>query len=166
MSTGQVRTWTSSTLATRIWFDNCRRQSSNVGRQRRRHICTKTGNKRAKIAESEDEDDEPPALHLACCNQNVTVQEVDVLLRQDPKPLSLHPQRFARCRACPVLSFFSNSVKAYLREVHFPLNIAIHHKVNHAVIHMLVDASPSVLVLSAGPEPESPLAVCCSNLSR
>lgn len=84
-------------------------------------------------------DDKLPVLHQACMKPNVCVQEIDKYLRMDPKSCSK-----------PVMA--SSGYQ-------FPLNLALKNQQSPAVISMLIEAAPSVLVQADGPSSTTSLHI-------
>jgi hypothetical protein len=102
------------------------------------------------------------ALHRACCKSNVSVEEIDTILRMDP---------LAASRAMVV-----RSVKTYynpilvkaeqrcVKEIYsYPLNIAIKNRVHRSVLDMLIEAAPSILSLKDGSAMETSPAILLKN---
>ena len=91
----------------------------------------------------------PSALHEACRRSDVTVQEINQLLRQDPKaaqrPITLMRQR-------PTFNPFTKAIQnLQIPETYrYPLNLAIQYKCSAAILEALVIAAPSVLKLRDG----------------
>jgi hypothetical protein len=102
------------------------------------------------------------ALHIACCNPRVTVEEVDQILRMDPQAASRSVAVTSKkvvynpiCRGTE-----TKSVKEVYR---YPINIAIKNKASAAVIAVLIESAPSVLSIKDGSAQETSLAVLIRN---
>jgi len=97
-------------------------------------------------------------LHLACLRSDLTVQELDQLLRRYPtdatKSVTLYSNR-------KVWNASTQTMETRLLKEKYtvPLHLAIHHCVSHDVIEMLMTAAPSVLMALDGPLRETPLSV-------
>ena len=95
-------------------------------------------------------------LHRACQQSTISVQEIELLLRQDPTAAS---QSMTLMRNKQVVEPASLVVetKCMYEPYTYPLHIAIHNRVNADVIKCLIRAAPSVLSIQDGPLRETPL---------
>jgi hypothetical protein len=103
-----------------------------------------------------------PDLHKACCDPNVSLSEMDTILRQDPQAAS----RIASVSTTKkIYNPYTNAFdqKSTTEEFSFPLNLAIRHKLCSDVICALVAAAPSVMGLRDGSQRENPLSVLLKN---
>lgn len=103
-------------------------------------------------------DDCVPALHRACLNPKVSAFEMDQLLRRHPQAAS---QSVIIKTNKPIMDPLTCKfvTKRTQEPYTFPLHLAIHNKVSHKVIEMLIKAAPSVLSIRDGRQRETPLAV-------
>lgn len=120
--------------------------------------------KRARIEELLEE--RPPvdsALHQACCRSNVSELEVDAFLRMDPRAASTPIGGIQTIKPMyhPILRRVEN--RMVTMPYTYPLNLAIHNRASKEVIHMLIEAAPSVLGMVDGSLKETSLAILLKN---
>jgi len=101
-------------------------------------------------------------LHRACTNKNVTVEQVDNLLRRDPSAAS---KGISIKSVKPTYNPLSQTTeeKPVRESYRYPLNIAIKNKASPKVIEMLITAAPSVLLLKDGSLEECTLSILLKN---
>lgn len=97
-------------------------------------------------------------LHQACCRTNVTVEEIDFLLRQDPTSVSqtrslstLHSVVHPMTRRLVTIRVHSH--------YKYPLNIAMVAGAGSDVLSRLLQAAPEVLWMRDGDRSQTPLEV-------
>lgn len=98
------------------------------------------------------------SLHRLCCKPNVSVDEVEYVLRRDP---SAATRRLKLKTIKYVYQPMTQTNRQGLASEPYtlPLNLAMAHHVNAEVLNMLIDAAPSVLMKTDGSMHESPLQV-------
>ena len=109
-------------------------------------------------------------LHRACCDPNVTVDDIAQLLLQDPTALgrevSLSTIRTVYNPICN--KYETRSIPEAYK---YPLNLAIEHGASFDVLEMLVTADPSILLKKDGLQGENSLLIllkrphtCCKTV--
>jgi len=97
-------------------------------------------------------------LHRACIQENVSLESVQGMLREDPQAASR--QRFVSSGKSVYSPASYSMVTKTVREAYtFPLNIALANNASAAVVEALVIANPSVLTKEDGSQQEASLHV-------
>ena len=108
---------------------------------------------------------ESNALHRACCNPNVTVDDLAQILLQDPTSIS---RKLVISTTRPVYNPGIGEVEQRMlaEPYKYPLNLAIEHSASFDVVEMLMTSDPSVLLENDGVQGECSLLILLKRSPR
>jgi len=98
------------------------------------------------------------ALHRACLQSNVSLQQIKKLLNQDPEAATRSIPIFSNKRVENALTRATES-RVVKEPFTYPLHLAIQTKVNPQIIQDLINAAPQVLLIPDGAMKETPLHI-------